>query len=194
MACRRAAPACPWSNTGSGARAWVDHRPPDRGCPYCDDPRIRRGGRVWINVFPHKPVTKKPAETRMGSGKGSPEYWVAVVSPGRVLFELSYPYEERARVAVSEAADQGAGHLPCMGRGDLTWPRHTIELNDLDTAGGSSKSCGRRSRRRSTCASATRPASSTTRRRSHGYSRQIARINTLIRQREDRGGRGREPK
>src|SRR5690606_23102241 len=50
---------------------------------------IRRGGKVWINVFPDKPVTQKPAETRMGSGKGSPEYWVAVVKPGRVMFELA---------------------------------------------------------------------------------------------------------
>ena len=52
---------------------------------------IKRGGKVWINVFPDKSVTKKPAETRMGSGKGNPELWVAVVKPGRVLFELSYP-------------------------------------------------------------------------------------------------------
>ena len=52
---------------------------------------IKRGGKVWINVFPDKPVTQKPAETRMGSGKGNPEHWVAVVKPGRVLFELSYP-------------------------------------------------------------------------------------------------------
>src|SRR5438067_10632475 len=49
---------------------------------------IRRGGKVWINIFPDKPVTQKPAETRMGSGKGNPEYWVAVVKPGRVMFEL----------------------------------------------------------------------------------------------------------
>ena len=53
--------------------------------------RIRRGGKVWINLFPDKPVTQKPAETRMGSGKGNPERWVAVVKPGRILFELSYP-------------------------------------------------------------------------------------------------------
>src|SRR3569832_1160203 len=52
--------------------------------------KIRRGGKVLINIFPHKPVTKKPAETRMGSGKGNPEKWVAVVKPGRILFELSY--------------------------------------------------------------------------------------------------------
>ena len=51
---------------------------------------IKRGGKVWINVFPDKPVTEKPAETRMGSGKGNPEHWVAVVKPGRILFELSY--------------------------------------------------------------------------------------------------------
>ncbi|NMA14322.1 MAG: 50S ribosomal protein L16, partial [Clostridia bacterium] len=50
---------------------------------------IKRGGKVWIKIFPHKPVTVKPAETRMGSGKGSPEYWVAVVKPGRILFELA---------------------------------------------------------------------------------------------------------
>ena len=50
---------------------------------------IKRGGQVWIDIFPHKPVTKKPAETRMGSGKGSPEYWVAVIKPGRVLFEMA---------------------------------------------------------------------------------------------------------
>ena len=51
--------------------------------------KIKRGGKVWINIFPDKPVTKKPAETRMGSGKGSPEFWVAVVKPGRVMFELA---------------------------------------------------------------------------------------------------------
>ena len=55
---------------------------------------IKRGGKVWINVFPDKPVTEKPAETRMGSGKGNPERWVAVVKPGRVMFELSYPTKE----------------------------------------------------------------------------------------------------
>ena len=62
---------------------------------------IKRGGKVWINIFPDKPVTKKPAETRMGSGKGHPEFWVAVVRPGRVLFELSYPNEEIARSAMA---------------------------------------------------------------------------------------------
>jgi len=61
---------------------------------------IKRGGQVWIKIFPHKPVTEKPAETRMGSGKGSPEYWVAVVKPGRIMFELSGIPEETAREAL----------------------------------------------------------------------------------------------
>lgn len=60
---------------------------------------IKRGGKVWIKIFPHKPITAKPAETRMGSGKGSPEYWVAVVKPGRILFEMSGVTEEVAREA-----------------------------------------------------------------------------------------------
>lgn len=60
----------------------------------------KRGGQVWIKIFPDKPVTKKPAETRMGSGKGSPEYWVAVVKPGRVLFEIAGMPEETAREAM----------------------------------------------------------------------------------------------
>jgi len=69
----------------------------------------KRGGQVWIKIFPHKPVSKKPAETRMGSGKGSPEYWVAVVKPGRVMFELGGIEEEKAREAL-----RLAGHkLPC---------------------------------------------------------------------------------
>src|SRR6267142_1100716 len=64
---------------------------------------IKRGGKVWINVFPDKPVTKKPAETRMGSGKGNPEKWVAVVKPGRVMFELAYPDRAVARAALERA-------------------------------------------------------------------------------------------
>jgi len=61
---------------------------------------MRRGGKVWVKVFPHKPVTKKPAEVRMGSGKGSPEYWVAVVKPGRIMFEVAGVPEEVAREAL----------------------------------------------------------------------------------------------
>ena len=67
---------------------------------------IKRGGQVWVDIFPHKPVTKKPAETRMGSGKGSPEYWVAVVKPGRVLFEMAGISEETAREALRLAANK----------------------------------------------------------------------------------------
>jgi large subunit ribosomal protein L16 len=74
--------------------------------------RTRRGGKVWINVFPDKPVTKKPAETRMGSGKGNPEFWVAVVRPGRVLFELSYPNAEVAKEALERAIQK----LPIRAR------------------------------------------------------------------------------
>ena len=70
---------------------------------------IKRGGQVWIKIFPDKPVTQKPAETRMGSGKGSPEYWVAVVKPGRVMFEIAGVPEENAREALRLASHK----LPC---------------------------------------------------------------------------------
>jgi large subunit ribosomal protein L16 len=73
---------------------------------------VRRGGKVWIRVFPDKPVTQKPAETRMGSGKGNPEFWVAVVKPGRVMFELSYPNQQVAR----EAIDRAIQKLPIKAR------------------------------------------------------------------------------
>ena len=73
---------------------------------------IKRGGKVWINVFPDKPVTKKPAETRMGSGKGNPEFWVAVVKPGRILFELSYPTPDIAKAALERAVQK----LPIKAR------------------------------------------------------------------------------
>ena len=64
---------------------------------------VKRGGKVWINIFPDKPVTQKPAETRMGSGKGNPEFWVATVKPGRVMFELAGVPEELAREAMRKA-------------------------------------------------------------------------------------------
>ena len=73
---------------------------------------IKRGGKVWTNIFPDKPVTEKPAETRMGSGKGNPEHWVAVVRPGRVLFELSYPEPDVARAALERAIQK----LPIKAR------------------------------------------------------------------------------
>jgi large subunit ribosomal protein L16 len=73
---------------------------------------IKRGGKVWINVFPDKPITQKPAETRMGSGKGNPEKWVAVVKPGRILFELSYNDPAIARAAIERAIQK----LPIKAR------------------------------------------------------------------------------
>jgi large subunit ribosomal protein L16 len=73
---------------------------------------IKRGGKVWINIFPDKSVTQKPAETRMGSGKGNPEFWVAVVKPGRILFELSYPSAATARQALERAVQK----LPIKAR------------------------------------------------------------------------------
>jgi large subunit ribosomal protein L16 len=73
---------------------------------------VRRGGKVWIRVFPDKPVTKKPAETRMGSGKGNPEYWVAVVKPGKIMFELDGVGEDLARAAMERAIQK----LPIKAR------------------------------------------------------------------------------
>ena len=67
---------------------------------------VKRGGKVWIKIFPDKPITEKPAETRMGSGKGSPEYWVAVVKPGRVMFEMDGVTEEQAKEAMRLAANK----------------------------------------------------------------------------------------
>src|SRR5213075_379422 len=83
-------------------RGWVTNRQIE-AARIAMTRRIKRGGKVWINVFPDKPVTQKPAETRMGSGKGSPEHWVAVVKPGRVMFELSGVSEELAKEAMKIA-------------------------------------------------------------------------------------------
>ena len=73
---------------------------------------VKRGGKIFIRIFPDKPVTKKPAETRMGKGKGNPEFWVAVVKPGRTLFELSFPDEAQAKVALEKAIQK----LPIKAR------------------------------------------------------------------------------
>ena len=73
---------------------------------------IKRGGKVWIRIFPDRPVTKKPAETRMGSGKGNPELWIAVVKPGRIMFELRFPDEDIARAAIERAIQK----LPIKAR------------------------------------------------------------------------------
>ena len=80
-------------------RGWVTNRQIE-AARIAMTRKIKRGGKVWINVFPDKPVTKKPAETRMGSGKGAPESWVAVVKPGRVMFELAGVPEPLAREAM----------------------------------------------------------------------------------------------
>lgn len=81
---------------------------------------IRRGGNVWIKIFPDKPVTQKPAETRMGSGKGSPEYWVAVVKPGRVMFEIAGVPEETAREALRLASHKLPLKCKIVAREDTT--------------------------------------------------------------------------
>ena len=77
---------------------------------------IKRGGKVWIKIFPDKPVTKKPAETRMGKGKGAPEYWVAVVKPGRVMFEIAGVSEDVAREALRLAAQKLPVHTKFVKR------------------------------------------------------------------------------
>ena len=80
---------------------------------------IKRGGNVWIKIFPDKPITEKPAETRMGSGKGSPEYWVAVVKPGRIMFEIAGVAEEVAREALRLAAHKLPVKCKIVSRADL---------------------------------------------------------------------------
>ena len=83
--------------------AWIDSKPIE-AARIAMTRSIKRGGKVYIKIFPHKPITKKPAEVRMGSGKGSPEYWVAVVKPGRVMFEIEGVTEAQAREAMRLAA------------------------------------------------------------------------------------------
>ncbi len=85
---------------------------------------VRRGGKVWIRVFPDKPVTQKPAETRMGSGKGNPELWVAVVKPGRILFELAGVGDELAKAAMERAIQK----LPIKARFVLRREQEEVEL------------------------------------------------------------------
>ncbi|MDD3840372.1 MAG: 50S ribosomal protein L16 [Clostridia bacterium] len=80
---------------------------------------VKRGGKVWIKIFPHKPVTKKPAETRMGKGKGTPEYWVAVVKPGRIMFEIAGVSEDSAREALRLASHKLPLRCKIVKRGEL---------------------------------------------------------------------------
>ena len=85
--------------------AWITSRQIE-AARRCITRQIKRGGNVWIKIFPDKPITKKPAETRMGKGKGNPEYWVAVVKPGRMLFEVEYAIKEEAIKALQLAAQK----------------------------------------------------------------------------------------
>ncbi len=85
---------------------------------------VKRGGKVWIRIFPDKPVTQKPAETRMGSGKGNPEYWVAVVKPGRILFEIAGVGEELARSAMERAIQK----LPVKARFVMRREQEEVEV------------------------------------------------------------------
>jgi large subunit ribosomal protein L16 len=83
--------------------------------------RMKRGGKVWIRVFPDKPVSLKPAETRMGKGKGAPEFWVAVVRPGRIMFEIEGVSEDLARSALELAASKLPLKTKVVGRHDVGW-------------------------------------------------------------------------
>ncbi len=88
---------------------------------------IKRGGKVWIKIFPDKPITKKPAEVRMGSGKGAPDHWVAVVKPGRVMFELAGVPEETAREALRLAVHKLPIKCKIVSRADLEMEGESIE-------------------------------------------------------------------
>lgn len=91
---------------------------------------IKRGGKVWIKIFPDKPVTKKPAETRMGSGKGAPEFWVAVVKPGRIMFELAGVPEADAREAMRLAAHKLPISSKFIKREEITAEETGGEVNE----------------------------------------------------------------
>ncbi len=88
----------------AGHRLWKNFLQTDRGGTYCHDPSRKKGGKIWIRIFPDKPFTKKPAEVRMGKGKGAPEGWVAVIRPGRVLYEMTGVSREMAQEALRLAA------------------------------------------------------------------------------------------
>ncbi len=90
---------------------------------------VKRGGKIWIKIFPHKPITEKPAETRMGKGKGSPEYWVAVVKPGRVMFELAGVPEDTAREAMRLASHKLPMKCKFVKREEIGGEAHEGERN-----------------------------------------------------------------
>ena len=125
---------------------------------------VKRGGKVWISIFPDKPVTEKPAETRMGSGKGNPEHWVAVVKPGRVMFELA---GVRERPSPARRMERAIQKLPIKAK-FVTRAEEASDGDDRSRAarprrrGAARRAWPRRSRSCSTCASSSSPASSTT--------------------------------
>lgn len=96
---------------------------------------IKRGGKVWIRIFPDKPVTKKPAETRMGGGKGNPEFWVAVVKPGRILFEIAGVTEEEAREALRLAGTKLPLHTKFQIRRDEAGGQEEKAVTESEGAG-----------------------------------------------------------
>ena len=123
--------------------------------------KIKRGGKVWINVYPDKPFTKKPAETRMGSGKGSPEGWVAVVKPGRVMFELAGVPEPLAREAMRLAGHKLPVRTKFVMRGGRALHERQGAARPAPTTSSSSTSRPPRATP-SACASSSPPASSRT--------------------------------
>jgi large subunit ribosomal protein L16 len=117
----------------SGVGVPLDHGAADRSHADHVVPDVEKGGKVWTRIFPDKPVSKKPAETRMGKGKGNAEFWVAVVKPGRILFEIEGVTADQAKEAMRSGGPQVADrHAPCgagpfLGR--LPWPRKKTMLN-----------------------------------------------------------------
>lgn len=109
-------------------RAWITNRQIE-AARVAITRYMNRGGRVWITIFPDKPITKKPAETRMGSGKGAPEYWVAVVKPGRVMFEMSGVAEEVAKEALRLASHKLPVKCKIVKKSDIVSADDQKEVN-----------------------------------------------------------------
>ena len=149
---------------------------------------IKRGGKVWINIYPDRPLTKKPAETRMGSGKGSPEWWIANVKPGRVMFELSGVPEPIAREAHAPGDAQAPDEVPVRPARGGTDEQPAEQARGPDPrrsrTTSSSRSCGRPRRSCSTCASRRPPASWRATAGCNAVRKDIARIYTIMRERE----------
>ena len=163
---------------------------------------VKRGGKVWIRVFPDKPVTQKPAETRMGSGKGNPEHWVAVVKPGRILFELAGVERDAGQrghgAGHPEAAVQGPlrgppGHPRHAGGGGLMADRRR-DLRELDDRGAGAPAGRVPGASCSTCGSSWPPASWTTRRASATSARTWPGCSPMLRDREIAVAEGATPR